>query len=182
MVPLFSAGYFGSKNPNVSSLVVAQRKNSGTVSVITMVMGTSFAALKPMPKQRTLNLKPFQPLPSVETVFSFFIIFIINKIKLVFCFFQVFCCLSVQLLLLSSSLVGEAVQEGARHSKSLLNTFPFSLAENKIDETNSISRQGDGGVDFNDVAEAASTGQRCVDKVCKFLPALQPYKSPAVDG
>ena len=61
------------------------------------------------------------------------------------------------------------MQEGARHSKSLLNTFPFSLAENNIDETNTISRQGDGGVDFNDVAEAASTGQRCIDKVKTLL-------------
>merc|ERR1719433_2235805 len=50
----------------------------------------------------------------------------------------------------------------SRQQRSLVNTFPFTQVE-----TSRAARQGENEVrvDFNSVARASSSGQRCLDKI-----------------
>ena len=54
---------------------------------------------------------------------------------------------------------GEAGAAGGRDGRSLVNSFPFTEAR--------PAKQYDDGpaVDFNSVADASTSGQRCIDKV-----------------
>jgi hypothetical protein len=59
------------------------------------------------------------------------------------------------------------IQQAAnRAHRSLVNTFPFTLTEEL--EPNTFARQLDdssGSIDFNSVAAASASGQRCIDKI-----------------
>ena len=73
--------------------------------------------------------------------------------------------ISAQLMTASCSPESEWQHLGAvisRQQRSLVNTFPFTQVETSRD-----SRQGENDVrvDFNSVARASSSGQRCLDKI-----------------
>ena len=73
--------------------------------------------------------------------------------------------ISAQLMTASCSPESEWQHLGAvvtRQERSLVNTFPFTQVE-----TSRAARQGENevAVDFNSVARASSSGQRCLDKI-----------------
>ena len=73
--------------------------------------------------------------------------------------------ISAQLMTASCSPESEWQHLGAvisRQQRSLVNTFPFTQVE-----TSRAARQGENEVrvDFNSVARASSSGQRCLDKI-----------------